>query len=290
MIKNLVVSGGSTKTIAVIGCLKYLEERGLLSEVKTFVGTSAGSMVCFFLVLGYTVDEMVHMMKHDFFEGGLHILGLDEVYNLEMLNSFGMDSGEGIVKFLADVLFLKLQQRDVTFAELAKLTGKNLVVGVANITHQRSEHFCVDNQGATSVLTALRMSISLPFIFTPVRFGESLYVDGGIYEALPTSYMNAFKDPLKDTLALNTVCVARPTQITTFVDFVATLLTSIITKANNYKDVSAKIKRVDIEFEDIDTAAFSFDTMSFKVDDSIILDHLEKGYRVIKQYFEKETQ
>jgi predicted acylesterase/phospholipase RssA len=291
MIKNLIVSGGSTKTIAVIGCLKYLEEQGLLVDIKTFVGTSAGSLVCFFLVLGYTVGEMVQMLKHDFFGEGLHVLGLDELYTLEMLNSFGMDSGLGIMRFLADVLFLKLQKRDVTFLELAKLTGKNLVVGVANITQQRSEHFCVDNQGTTSVLTALRMSVSLPFIFTPVRFGDDLYVDGGIYEALPTSYVNSFTDPLRDTLALNTVSVIRAVPVSTFVDFVSTLLTSIIQKASNYQKllIGKKIRVIDIEFEDVDTASFSFDSMSFNVDDAIIFSHLEKGYNVIKQCFEQET-
>lgn len=290
MITNLIISGGSTKTIAVLGCLKFLEEQSLLTNVKTFVGTSAGSLICFFLVLGFASQEIIQLLRDHFFGNNLHKLSLDEVVSLEVFNSFGMDSGMNITTFITEVLFLKKHVKDISFLDLAKTTGKHLVICGANITKERSEHFSVDTHPDMSVLLALRISVSLPFIFTPVYFNGCYYVDGGVFESLPTSYICKFKDPIVDTLALNTVShsVNGDAKIDSLLDYVRTLFEAIINKANKLVSTSPKIRVVEIEFEDIDNVSFSLDDLSFQLSDELIGRHLDKGYAVIKQHFEKQ--
>ena len=290
MIKNLVISGGSTKTIAVLGALKYLEEQHLLHEVKNFVGTSAGSLLCLFMVLGYKIDEIVHLLREHLFGNHLHLLELDEVMNLEFLQNYGLDSGKNIVQFFCDVLFLKCHKTDMTFVELAKLTGRNLVVCGANITKQRSDHFSVDTHPDMSIITALRISVSLPFIFTPVVFDDCYYLDGGLYEALPLTYIARFKDPVKDTLALNITSSTDPTsnRIASLLDYIRVVFTSVVDKANQSACApSPKIRVIDIEFEDLELASFSFEDCGFVLDEPTIKKHLEKGYATIKRCFER---
>jgi predicted acylesterase/phospholipase RssA len=289
MIKNLIISGGATKTISVLGCLRYLEEKSLLKHVDQFIGTSAGSMLCFLLVLGYSVEDCVKLLKDKFIENNLNSLSLDQLFSLNILTTFGMDSGDNIVKVLQYALFTRYQRNDITFLELAKMTGKNLVVCTANITKQQQEYFSVDTHASVSVLLALRISVSLPFIFTPVLYEDCYYVDGGIYENLPVSYINKFRDPIKDTLAIYTVEKSTNSTITSFLEYVTALFGSIVQKANKLETLSAKINLVEIEFDDVQTmSSFSFDTLSFFMSSSMIEDYMEKGYRIIKQYFETQ--
>ena len=290
MIKNLVISGGSTKTIAVLGCLQYLEEQHLLAGITNYVGTSAGSLICMLLVLGYSSQDMIYLLRDHFFGNNLHHLTLDELMSLDFLQSYGMDTGNNIIIFLQDVLFLKFHVKDMTFVELAKATGKNLVVCGANITKEQSEHLSIDTFPNMSIVTALRISVSLPFIFTPVKFNDCYYVDGGIYESLPVSYIDKFTDPIKDTLAINTKTVNCGQPIKSFLDYIRVVFNTVVDKANAKTNVfSSKIKIIDIEFEDVDITSFSFENCSFTINDEIIKSHVDKGYAVIKQYFETQT-
>jgi predicted acylesterase/phospholipase RssA len=292
MIKKLIISGGSIKTISVIGCLKYLENEKLLSSIDTFIGTSAGSVLCFFLSIGYTIDEIIHFVKDHLLGSNLYSLTLDEVLDLNMLSSFGMDSGTNVAQLFEDALFLKIHKKEITFLELAKMTGKNLVVCVANITKSISEYFSVDTYPNTNVITALRMSISLPIIFTPIVYNDCYYVDGGIYESFPVSYINTFRDHLKDTLGIYTVCpIEKQRDIKSMFDYITSIFSTIVEKANlvTNQNVSDKIRIIRIEFDDMDTASFNFETLSFELDELIINEYIKIGYDTIMKYFQIQT-
>jgi NTE family protein len=288
----LIISGGSMKTIAVLGALKYLEKDKLLGHIDNYIGTSAGSLVCFFLAIGYSVSEIIHFVKDHLLGSNLYALTLDEVLNLNILNSFGMDSGKNISQLFEDALFLKFHRKDIDFLELGKLTGKNLVICVANVSKGISEYLNIDTTPNTSVITALRMSISLPFIFTPVFYNDCYYVDGGIYESFPLSYINTFKDHLKDTLGIYTAASLDNTRnIKSMLDYISSIFGSIIVKANQLsnQNVSDKIKIIRIEFDDMDSASFDFETLSFELDEKIIDDYIEIGYNHIKTHYELQT-
>ena len=168
MLRNLVVSGGSSKTIAVLGAIRYLEEHALLYGIRNMIGTSAGSILLFMLALGYNTRDMLHLLQDHFLGNDLQSLTLDEIGSLGMLTSFGMDSGKNITVFLEDCLFLSLHCKEITFRDLVKHTGINFVVCVANLSKCKTEYMCVDNSPDLNVVTAVRMSCSLPYIFTPV--------------------------------------------------------------------------------------------------------------------------
>lgn len=290
MIKNIIISGGAVRTISVIGALKYLDEQTLLQNVDTFVGTSAGSILCFFVCIGYTIDEIVHFLHEHLFGNNLYSLSLDEVINFNILTAFGMDSGSTIIQLFEDALFLKYHRKDITFIELTKMTAKNLVVCAANITSGESEYFSVDTTPDVSVILALRMSISLPFIFSPVKHNNCYYVDGGIFESFPLSYVNRYKDHLKDTLGIYTLTSELTTQhnkIESMLDYVSAIFTSTIRKANDLttQKISDKIKVINIEFDTVDIASFDFESLSFNINSSIIDEYIGKGYETIKKCF-----
>ncbi len=65
--RTIVLGGGGVKAIAHIGALQELNDLGLLQLVRKYVGLSAGSLVAFGMVLGYTIaalKDICWMCRH----------------------------------------------------------------------------------------------------------------------------------------------------------------------------------------------------------------------------------
>ncbi len=286
MLKNLIISAGSMKTIATLGCLQYLEEHSLLKTIDRYIGTSAGAIICLFLILGYEIQEIKQFLTNHVVDNEFHKLTLDEVFNLNVLQSFGMDSGKHIGNLLKDILYRKLNIHDISFLELTKQLGKHLVICVANLTTRESEYFSVETHPHASILLAIRMSLSIPFIFTPIEYKNNLYVDGGIFESLPIKYIERFKDPLRDTLAIRVLNKNNQT-FDNLLNYTLNLLDAIVDKANKLEKMSDKIKLLDIHFDNECHISFNFETMTFDFDSQIIDKYISKGYSIMHEYFEE---
>lgn len=185
MIKTLCLSGGGTHGICYLGAIEYLEINDYfkLSNIDTFVCTSVGSIICFLFNIGYTVEDIKSfILDFDFKKFEPHI---DSIF---FLTNFGIDNGNKIITTIKIFLFKKISLNDITFKELFEKTNKKIKIFTTNYTKSRSEMFSVDTFPNVSVINAIRMSISVPFLFTPVEFNNSYYIDGGITNNFPIRY------------------------------------------------------------------------------------------------------
>jgi predicted acylesterase/phospholipase RssA len=282
---NLVISGGASKTISVVGALQYLEECGKLGQINTFVGTSAGAILCFMLALNMNTKEIIFEIREHFLGKDIHVLELEDLLNLNFLESFGIDNGNKLENWLRDLLKRRMNRESITFIEMAKSCGKNLVVCVANLTMHTSEHFSVDSQPNMDVIKALRISSSIPLIYTPVKIKDCLYADGGVYESFPITYFDKHRDQLKDTLAINTVNKLQNKTPETFVEYIADLMSSIYERANKIHSMSDKLHLISIEFDNDVPLGIDFEKMTFPISDDYIENVKKLGYDTIKQHF-----
>lgn len=185
MIKTLCLSGGGTHGICYIGAIEYLEMNNYLklTDIDTFVCTSVGSIVCFLFNIGYTLKELKQfILEFDFKKLEPNI---DSIF---FLTNFGIDNGNKIITIIKIFLFKKFSLNDITFKELFDKTNKKIKIFTTNYTKSKSEMFSVDTFPNVSVINAIRMSISVPFLFTPVEFNDSYYIDGGITNNFPIRY------------------------------------------------------------------------------------------------------
>jgi len=190
MIKNIVISGGGFKGLAFVGCLKYLEETQDISYIQNYVGISAGSIMCFALCLGMSISKITEVVKKILMiEHDLESIIPDP---LSMLDTYGLTKGSEITQIFTTLLHEVFPDtEDITFIELAKKTGKNLVVTVSNLSKRQTEYFCLDTYPDASVIMALKMSCAYPLVVEPVSFNDNLYVDGCLYCQLPLSYLES---------------------------------------------------------------------------------------------------
>jgi predicted acylesterase/phospholipase RssA len=150
------------------------------------------------------------------------------------------------------------------------------------------------------VITAIRMSITLPILFTPIVYDDCYYVDGGLYEALPIGYLDQFNDDLRDTLAIHTAEDGNRDNkdkkndhvINSFGSYIMSMIDSLMDKATLHAKVSSKIKVFPIHqpsSSSFSLYAIDIDNLSFDIDMDQVRTSIKFGYDLIKTFFEQES-
>lgn len=200
---SLVLSGGAMKVLCSLGCILYLEKHDMINSIKNFVGTSAGGMLCFMLSIGYKAHEIASFFKENLNDPAVGSLDMTQVFDL--ISEYGLSDGDNLRELMSRALHARSRKKDITFIELAKLTGKNLILCVSNVSKEREEYLCVDTSPDMSVIEALRTTCSIPFLFRPIVINDDYYVDGALYNNFPMNYFKQDDNGLKDIIGINII-------------------------------------------------------------------------------------
>lgn len=186
MIDTLCISGGGIKGICVLGCIKNLIKNNIISlnNIKNYYCCSIGSILSFLFIVGLSTKNICYIWKK---------LNLEK-YKLKFdfdkfVKNKGINNATNIMIILQTVLYKKTNKYDITFIELYKLYDIKLNIVVTNITLLKEELLSYDTTPNMSVMIAIRMSISLPIIFSPVLYKNNYYIDGGVINNFPIKYI-----------------------------------------------------------------------------------------------------
>lgn len=280
---SIVISGGAMKVLAATGCIKYLQENSLMQYVRNFVGTSAGAVLCLMLVLGYKYNEIIPFLQENLNDPEINTLDVSQFLNV--LDDFGMNAGDNFVNLFRRILHKRTRMEDINFIDLAKMTGKNLVISGSNLTDEKEEFFCVDLTPEMSVITAMRITCSIPIIFNPVHYNDKIYLDGAFYNNFPINY---FKDThLKDILGIN-ISFSEYRKTDNILNYLLYMVFSLVNKVSkmnsniqNYENESDNVIMINL-----DRIKWIFwDEMKIGIPDDKV-DHLiETGYSAMQQRF-----
>lgn len=277
---SLVIAGGATKVLTAIGVLRFLEENDMVVAIKDLVGASAGAMVCAFIALGYSSKEITEFFITNFCKDqAITQMSFEEMFLI--LTSYGLNNGENLTMVFERMISSKLgpSRKNITFIELAKHSGRNLVVCVANLTKERQEFWNVDTQPNMPITTALRASCAIPVVFTPVIVNEDVYVDGGLYDNFPIDYFKPPKVP-RDILGVNIISTGYQ-KTGNFMEYVIFLITSVMNKLScKMLDDNKDENMISLELKD--DGWFSLMDMSIKITEEQVRTYVDTGYHKIK--------
>lgn len=155
-----------------LGVLKKIERE--LEHVEEIAGSSAGSLIGFFLMFGKTVDEMLDIAL----EVDANSMTKPDLNNI--FSNFGFVGHEKIKNLL-----MSFTGKDFTFLEMFQKTRKKFHVSAYCVNKATTDYFSVDSHPNMSVIDAICMSISIPFIFSAFQFNDFHYLDGGTLEEIP---------------------------------------------------------------------------------------------------------
>lgn len=276
MFTNLVLSGGAIKGLCFLGVIKFLEEKEAIQHINTFVGASSGSLVCFLACLGYKHQEMLTMCKSILSQYNSQSIKVESLLNINV--SLGIDDGKMIEKWIKKTTFDRYGCHDITFLEFAKKTGKNFVVCASCLTTRKPFYFSVDTTPNVLVSDAIRASIAIPLIFTPMTIGEDLFIDAGVFNNFPIDYIN-------NVIVKNTLGVSikskdyKPKLPLNLLSYFHLILDTVIDRINLKTNVHSNIISLVIDDSDDEIFHFNFNTMKLDIEPKKIDVFIEKGYK-----------
>ena len=188
---GLVLEGGSALGLAHIGVLRWLEEHHI--PVSYVAGTSMGALVGGMYSTGQSPDELQKLIEtirwDELLQGQLPYKNLsfrrkDDALEYPNRMEFGLkkglhfpegfNSGQQVISILDRVA--------LPYSELKSFDELPTPFACVATDLVNSKQY-VFRQGSLSL--ALRSTMSLPGIFTPVRWEGHIFVDGGLLDNLP---------------------------------------------------------------------------------------------------------
>ena len=156
----LALSSGGPRGFAYIGALEVLQERGY--EVSAVAGTSIGALVGGVYAAGRLAE----------FKEWLLSLNTRKVFSLVdwSLSMSHLVKGEKIIEAIKEVVpDVKIEEMPLLFSAIATdlYTGEEVVFNEGNL------------------FSAIRASMSIPSLFKPVQYGDTVLIDGHSSNCLP---------------------------------------------------------------------------------------------------------
>jgi len=189
---GLALSGGGARGIAHIGVIKVLEKEGIRPDFIT--GTSMGSIVGGLYAIGYDAETLEQIVR----EMDWELMFSDRIPRRHI----ALEEKEDVEKYIAS---FPLKEGRVTLP-LGLIGGHNISNKLSNLTlpvHHISNFrelpipfLCITTDIETGeavvqdngyLADAIRASMAVPSVFTPIEIDGRLLVDGGVIRNFPVS-------------------------------------------------------------------------------------------------------
>ena len=183
-IKHIVLCGGAYLGLYQIGSLMELNQRGFYSidNIHSIHGTSIGALTGILLCLKSEWSDIV-----DYFEKRpwQKFIKLNPNMLFEIIPNKGLLSFKFIQNILKPFFHSKNVPLEITLAEFYELSGIELFIYAISLNEFECVEFSHKSHPDLQLLHALYMSCSLPYIFQPMYYDGSYYIDGGLLNNHP---------------------------------------------------------------------------------------------------------
>ena len=182
---GLALSGGAARGLAHIGVLKALEEESI--PIDMIAGASAGALIgaCYAKERNAATLEEIAL--------GVDWKKLARLVDPNLIFLWkGFVQGQKVESFISSIIGdAKFEDLEIPFAVVA-----------ADV---ESMEEVIINKGP--VIEAVRASISMPVIFTPVKWGNRFLIDGGVINPMPVNVVRNMGAEV--VIAVNTLAVSQ---------------------------------------------------------------------------------
>jgi NTE family protein len=267
---KLVLSGGGVKGICHMGALYALEQLDILKNITTYAASSIGAMLAFFLYIGYDVIELYKIIEI------LDFSKIKEVVFSNLLTQYGLDDGKRMELVFKKLCLAKKISPKITFMQMFNNSKKTLIITATCVNDKKVHYFSHETVPNMPILLAVRMSMSIPIYYTPVRYKNNIYIDGGCIDNFP---IHLFKDNLDETIGIyiTNICDIAD-DINNIEDYFYHTIQCLmeghsVNSVKGYENVSIKIILKD------------FSSVDFSLDKTAKKKLFDKGYDTAMSYY-----
>ena len=263
--KILVIGGGGIKGIGYIGALNYLEESGKLKDIEIYAGTSIGGLLCGLLYIGYTAKKLKNLTMK------LNLNKLQKINISNLFVTYGFDDGLSMTNMLMKMFAARGYDDKTTFKQLFEKTNKKIVLTGTCINDKSVHYFSYETQPDMPLLLAMRITISFPIYFSPIKYNDLIYIDGGCIDSYP---LNLFDKEINDVIGIHAaanVSNNNINDINNLEDYIINVFQSLFNKQNRTDNtIIVNIENINI--------------LNFNIDKKFKKNLLDIGYDAAKNY------
>lgn len=181
MIEHISLSSAGPNGLIQLGILLNIIEHKLMDplHLKSIYASSAGSIIGIFLCLQIPIQEII-----DYFIQR----PLDKWFKLDMMNFMkykGMVMSDCFRQLLNPFFKAYDIPETITMQELYLRTNIDFHIFTTAVNEMKPVDINHITFPDLNVITAISMSSSIPFLFTPVLYNDEYYIDGGVMMHCP---------------------------------------------------------------------------------------------------------
>jgi len=293
---HLILSGGGSHGVVLVGGLRALDEKGFYDTIKYVSCSSIGSFIGLMVGLKLSINEIEKIIKNTIADENVCFIPKKNIWNA--IGKLGITNTKYIVNHLKKYLRDTYQIQDLTFEEVKNIYGTHLYISTTNISKSHNTIFSYENTPNNSIFSACEASMSIPFLYERVKIDNYYYYDGGLSNNFPISIFEDINDDYKIGLALNGKEIDinsdnqdDDTNITFYklVIKIVAFLKIIIRKETMMKHINKDFVLI---YEDIPTNWIELELQDtklqlYRISPDDIDKMLQCGYNYMNQYLEK---
>ena len=191
---GVVLSGGGAKGVAHISALRVIEQAGI--PIDYICGTSMGSLVGGLYAIGWSVDELDSIVQHQDWSYLLTDRPKPDIVDLDtrqLMTTYPLWYAFSSGRRNESAGFIRGSNLDKLFDQLLvgytdSLSFDSLPIPFACVATDVVTNSEVDFRSG-HLKQAMRASMAIPGVFSPVRMNDKVLVDGGVVNNYPADLL-----------------------------------------------------------------------------------------------------
>ena len=191
---GLVLSGGGARGVAHLGVIEVLEEHGI--PIDFISGASMGSLIGGLYAIGYSTEALHALVDTTDWEDVLSLI--DDTDRRDLFVDQKLIPRRGLFTVRFDGVVPVIPASVTPAQKLSSFINQLVLQGIYNSVDSYDDFRIPFRTVATDLITgnrvvfesgdlvqALRASISIPLVFSPVKMNGMMLVDGGLVSNIP---------------------------------------------------------------------------------------------------------
>ena len=175
-----IFGGGGIRGLCYCGAYKALSEHNI--SLTGCAGSSIGAVFASLLAIGYSYDEIYEILSNTGFEMFIDI-------NIDLKKELAISKGKIFLDWIRDKIEKKFygekyQKGSMPPVKFSDVKSKLIIYSV-DLTNLKFQEFSDLKTPDFEIASAVRASVSMPGLFTPLEINESLIVDGDLLKSTP---------------------------------------------------------------------------------------------------------
>ena len=273
-----IFGGGGIRGLAYCGAYKALEETNI--KLTGCAGSSIGAVFASLLSIGYTYQEIYKILSDVSFDMFIDI-------NMDLKKELAISKGKIFLEWMRDKIekkfyggnYKKGEMPPVKFSDIKE----KLIIYSVDLTNLKFKEFSSEKTPDFEIARAVRASVSMPGLFTPLELDNSLIVDGDLLKSTPLwRVSNTIKNSKDRILEFRLEDNETPKKVSNSLEYINRVYNAICGFATDY--IIDLYKEKD-KFDYIKINTENISVVDFLISKEKKQELFEIGYKKTQEYF-----